>query len=208
MDSGAPSRLRTGVWSVVGRAIDSLIGGGNGTSDGAQIISGSEEGGDDSEQEAVDVDVDHPNLRPPTDAELRTRMRTVTRTGMRTVDSPSSKPGAKHTLGPGRFDGAVSSSQEGQGSAPDTEQPSTTGTGQVAVKVPISLTPMQPPPDVVAAMKGRAALGGRRPRFSTPPDDVAAALERTREAKNRGRSNVVNQRAAHGEDGNSGTRYT
>lgn len=86
----------------------------------------------------------------------------------------------------------------------EMESPSTTE--QVAVKVPISLTPMQPPPDVLAAMKGRAALGRRRPRFSAPPDDVAAALENTtREPKNHGR--VVDHGAAHGEDGNSSNRY-
>lgn len=193
VDSGAPSRLRTGVWSVVGRAIDSLIGGGNGNSDGAQIrsTSRSEEETDDSEQEATD----HPNGRPPTDAELRARMRTA--------DSPLSKSGSKHTSRAGMFVGGTSSSQAG--GAADAEPPPTTG--QVTVKVPISLTPMQPPPDVVAAMKGRASLGGRRPRFSTPPDDVAAALERTREAKNRGHSNAVDLGAAHGEEGNCETRH-
>ena len=125
---------------------------------------------------------------------------------MRPVGSPSSKSGPENALGAGRFGGAASPSPQA-GCAMDTEHPSTTG--QTAVKVPISLTPMQPPPDVLAAMKGRAALADRRPRFSTPPDDVLVALERTREANSRGHdghTDVLDHEAAHGEDGTGGTR--
>eukprot|EP00752_Nemacystus_decipiens_P011913 g10564.t1 len=200
-NSGVPSRLRTGVWSVVGRAIDSLIGGGGrGSSDDAHSRPRSEAEGDDSDQETID----NPSRRPPTDAELRARMRAT--------GSQSSELGSKHASGARRVDGAARSSRLEPGSAPDTEQPSTSAMGQAAavqVKVPISLTPMQPPPDVVAAIKGRAALGSRRPRFSTPPDDVAAALERTREEANkRGLTDEVDLGAADGEGANSATRYT
>lgn len=198
--SEIPSRLRAGVWSVVGRAIDSLIGGGNGGGgDGAQnrVGSAEERRSDAPEQESPAVELEHGRPRPPTDAELQARMGTgmgVTRAG-----SPSSKSaGPKHT--PAYQPAAT----------PETEAPSTMG--QVAlkagVKVPISLTPMQPPPDVLAAMKDRAASGHGRPRFTAPPDDVAAALEKTRGVKNYDHGGVGGPVSARGEEGHSGTRYT
>lgn len=191
MDSGLPPRLRTGVWSVVGRAIDSLIGGGAGSTRCARSPSGVAVESDDSEQESVE------HRRPPTDAELRARMRAA--------GSPSSESGPKHASGVGGFVGARGSSDAGSAQ----EIGPTSATEHVVANVPIALTPMQPPPDVLAAMKGRAASGRRRQRFSTPPDDVAVALAKTRAAKIHGQSNVADHGggAAHGDDGR-GTRYT
>lgn len=177
----SPSSIRKakGVWSAVGRAIDSLMGtiGTGGPHHHSE--SGLESSHPSDEQGLIEQDHEHRHQRPPTDDELiRARM----------VGSPSSESGyqpqQQHT--------------SEVGSSPEFEAPLASGT--TTVKVPISLTPMQPPPDVLAAMKGRrreaASVGRRRPRFSAPPADVVAALEKTRKTtslKNRGV-------AAHDED--------
>ncbi len=171
-DAAPPSRIRTGkgVWSAVGRAIDSLIGlrtignGGSGPHHHHHSESGIESSHPPDEQDRMEHDHEHRHQRPPTDDEL---------TRARRVRSPCSEPGAQpqqqqHTS-------ELGSSLEFKASF---------ASGTTTAKVPISLTPMQPPPDVLAAMKGRrresAAVGRRHPRFSTPPADVVAALEKTR----------------------------
>lgn len=174
-NAGAPSGIRGGVWSVVGRAIDSFVGGGSNGSGGHQDRSGSiPESDGRSEQDRIE----HRNQRPPTDTELRARM----------ARSPSSKSGSKHTSGVASSSFVGASGPDTLGNPPQLEPPPTTE--QVTVNVPISLSPMQPPPDVLAVMKGRAAAGQRRPRLSAPPADVAEVLETTREQRKHGRGGV------------------
>lgn len=182
-NAGAPSRIRGGIWSVIGRAIGSFVGVASNGNDGHNDRSGSLPEGDGSEQDHME----HRTQRPPTDNELRAKMEL----------SPSSTSGSKRTSGlASRFVGA--SGPGTLSNPPEIESPSTTE--QATVNVPISLSPMQPPPDVLAVMKGRAAVGQRRPRFLSPPADVAAVLGKTREQRKHGRSRV-HHRANLGEDG-------
>lgn len=158
--SVVPSKLRGGVWSAVSRVIDTLIGTGGGKGY-VQGQSGPEPEGDHSEHGDVDM---HRHQRPPTDAELRARI----------AHSLSSTSGSRHSeveaLG---MPGSVPLDTQESGSLHAAEQPQV----NVTTNLPISLTPMQPPPDVLAAMKGRSARGMGRPRFAAPPADIAAVLE-------------------------------
>lgn len=182
-NAGAPSGVRGGVWSVVERVIGSFVSGGSTGSGHDQDPSRPVPDSDGSEQDRIE----HRSIqRPPTDTELRARM----------ARSSSSKLGSKHTTGAvSRFAGV--SRPDTLGNPLDLESAPTTE--QATANVPISLTPMQPPPDVLAVMKGRAAVGQRRPRFSAPPADVAIVLDKAREQKKRGHTGV-HHRACLGED--------
>lgn len=181
--AGAPSEIRGGVWSFVGRAIGSLVSGGSNGSRGHQDHSESRPESDSSSQQDR---IEQRNQRPPTDTELRARI----------VLSPSLTSESKNISGPAStFVGA--SGPGTLGDPPELDSPPSTE--QVAANVPISLTPMQPPPDVLAVMKCRAAVGQRRPRFPAPPADVAAVLGKTREQGKDGRSGV-HDGAGLGED--------
>ena len=155
----SPSRVRKGVWSAMGRAIDSLIG--TISSGGGNPQHHTESELESSSHSTEQDRVEPRHRRPPTDAELRARV----------VHSPPS----------GQPRSRPRQTSEAAGSR-EFEAPS--ATEKTTVKVPISLTPMQPPPDVLAAMKGRAAVGRRRARFTAPPADVVAALETTRQTNN------------------------
>lgn len=186
-NAGAPSGVGGRVWSVVGRVIGSFVSGGSTGSGGHQDPSGPLPERDGSEQDPVK----HRGIqRPPTDTELRARM----------ARSPSSKSGSKHATGvESRF--AEVSGPDTLGNPPELESPTTTE--QATANVPISLTPMQPPPDVLAVMKGRAAVGQRRPRCSAPPADIAIVLDKTREQRKHGRTSD-HHGSGLGEDGEGG----
>lgn len=172
--AGDPSRVPKGLWSVVGRAIDSFIGGGNVGHQGRSPSAA--DGRDDSDDNNLVADC---NGRPPTDAELRATA------GPEEGSAPVNGPDVSHV-------------------APHFQLPPS----DEQVNMPISLTPMQPPPDVLAAMKGRAAVGKRRPRFTSPPADVAEALGKIRESKRYGRSEHYGGISGADDPGSgSGRRY-
>lgn len=162
--SSAPSRTGSGVWSAVGRAFDYMTGGGDGRA--GRDGSGSSAESDDCTLNKLPSD--HPTWRPPTDSELREGT-----AGMASSTSSKRVP----RKGPA---GATCADTMGDSrrvdTSPETESHDTT--------VPLSLTPMQPPPDVLAAMKGRVATGQRQ-QFSTPPADVVAAIGNAAETRKR-----------------------
>lgn len=163
--SSAPSRAGNGVWSAVGRAFDYITGSGDGHDD---------RDGPGSSAESDDCALnkppgDHPpTWRPPTDSELREGAAGV-------APSSSSK----------RVPREGSAGATCAGTMGDSRQVDTSlETESHDAKVPLSLTPMQPPPDVLAAMKGRVAAGQRQ-QFSAPPADVAAAIGNAAERRQR-----------------------
>lgn len=173
-DVEASPRTEGVVWGVVRRVFDPFIGGGGG--------GGGDSDGENeslSENDAPYTEAQSPRdhakqLRPPTDAELRARRMT----GLSLPDYPA---GPRSTSSAGKAPTVVVAEQ--LGSPPSTLQ--------VTAKVPLSLTPMQPPPDVLAAMKGRSGGGRRLPRSGTPPADVAAALEEARVRTGQGGGGVA-----------------
>lgn len=167
--SVVPSKLRGGVWSAVSRVIDTLIGTGGGRGS-CQGQSRPEPEGNHSEHGDIDM---HRHQRPPTDAELRARM----------AHSLSSISGCRHSeVGSLGMPSSVPLDTQERGPSHTAEQLQV----NVTTNLPISLTPMQPPPDVLAVMKGRSATGRRRPRFAPPPADIAAALENSQVSSKHG----------------------
>lgn len=141
------------VWGAVRRVFDSFIGGGGGNScEGDGSLS---ENISFTESQSPQ---DYAKLRPPTDAELRARMTTLQLPESLLTRSTS----ASNTQ----------TTAQRLGSPPSTLL--------VTATMPLSLTPMQPPPDVLAAIKGRLGGGRHHPRSGTPPADVAAALEKAK----------------------------
>lgn len=163
-NASTPSRARGGVWSVVGRAFDYMIGGGDSRDERDGV--GSNEESDDCAPDKPPSN--HPPWRPPTDSELREG-------AARIAPLSPSKPMPRE--GPSR---ATCADTMGDSRQVDT----TLETESHDTKVPLSLTPMQPPPDVLAAMKGRMAAGQRQ-QFSAPPADVAAAIGNAAEERQR-----------------------
>ena len=162
--SSTPSRTGSGVWSAVGRAFDYMTGGGDGRDD--RDGSGSSTESDDNTLNKLPSD--HPTWRPPTDSELQEGT-----AGM--ASSSSSKRTPREGSADATCADTMADSRRGDTSL-ETESHDT--------KVPLSLTPMQPPPDVLAAMKGRVATGQRQ-QFSAPPADVAAAIGNAAERRKR-----------------------
>lgn len=163
--SSSPPRAGSGVWSAVGRAFDYITGGDDGRDD---------RDGPGSSAESDDCALnkppsDHPpTWRPPTDSELRDGT-----AGM--APSSSSKRVPREGSAGATCVGTMGDSRKVDTSL-ETESHD--------AKVPLSLTPMQPPPDVLAAMKERVAAGQRQ-QFSAPPADVAAAIGNAAERRQR-----------------------
>lgn len=141
------------VWGAVRRVFGSFIGGGGGNSCGGD---GSlSENASFTESQSPQ---DYAKLRPPTDAELRARM-----TSLQLSESLMTRSTSAND---------TQTTAQRLGSPPSTLL--------VNATMPLSLTPMQPPPDVLAAIKGRLGGGRHHLRSVTPPADVAAALERAK----------------------------
>lgn len=148
--------VKRGVWNAFRRALDYLIGGENWSSCQENFEPGRLDGISATKQSFGQGK----SLRPPNDQGLRART-TITSTM-----EPTSVLGAKAT----------------RATSTDTlvsVQQSILPPG----RMPFFLTPMQPPPDVIAAMRGRATMGKRRRRLWTPSAEIAVALEKARTAK-------------------------
>lgn len=167
--------IGAGVWGAVGRAVGSLLGATN-LSSSSDIFAGREvprtfhqeftSGG----KNESGVAVDRGQGRPPTDAELRV------------IHLSQSSAQSRGPVGCKiNADVTTVNCQERD---VDDNGPSTgsddDGMPATTTMPLLSLTPLQPPPDVLAAM------GQRRRRSLTPPPDVRAALERARAERERG----------------------
>lgn len=149
MDAPVGPRVGSDIWSTVGRAFGSLLGGGAGLGDRG---GGPGHSPDNDRPPASQSPPDLLNRRPPTDSELRARL-------------PNSSS-------PARYPSNGTEYTQGLSAAASTIT--------VTTKMPLSLTPMRPPPDVLAVMKERTAMGRRRQRSSDLPADLAADLEKAR----------------------------
>lgn len=100
-----------------------------------------------------------------------------------TVNTKPSSMTTKTSLTPPPNEGNTSGIRP---AAIHVEGMSTIGTKPPTAKMPLALAPMQPPPDVLKAIKDRARKGQGRRDLTTPPADVAAALAEMEERKARG----------------------
>lgn len=189
VEAGVPSRIGGGgLWGLFGRAFDSFVGGGGDRGSGHPRDPGPEP---EVETRAIDQPPgDHSRRRPPTDNELRARR-------VRSLSSKAESRAVLEAVSVGAARGDVASD------AQELDSPSTTES--VTTRIPLSLTPMQPPPDVLAAMQGRAAAGPRRQVFSSPPADVAAALDRAMERRKHGRHVYREEGDRSGSEHDAGT---
>lgn len=163
--SSTPSRAGSGVWSAVGRAFDYIISGG----DGRDERDGSGSNAENGDCALNKPPSNHPTWRPPTDSELR--------------EGTEGMASSLSSLTPmPREASAGSTCADATGDSWQVDTPLETESHDT--KVPLSLTPMQPPPDVLAAMKARVATGQRQ-RFSAPPAYVAAAIDNAAEKRQR-----------------------
>lgn len=164
--------IGTGVWGAVGRAVGSLLGATNLSSAGntrtcaTREIPGSFHQEIASDEDCIAMATDRGQGRSLTDAELRA-MYLSQRSAQSRDPAGGYKIDDNHTI------------VDHKGRDVDDNGPTTAsndGDDDIAVTaiLPLSLIPLQPPPDVLAAM------GQRRRRSLTPPPDVRQALERAR----------------------------
>lgn len=183
----------TGIWGVVGRAVSVLLGSAAASSkcrdpwDTTVKTSRTRLGqGSLSSDEGVTIAVDNypDKRRPPTDEELRA-MTSVAQAWPRPSRPPSSSQ-----EGVQEGDGFTGTSQLNvptmdctrHHAVEDTQCSEALDSGDRDDNhhhgmMPLSLTPMQPPPDVLAVMRQP------RRRSLAPPPDVLAAMERARASR-------------------------
>lgn len=190
--------MRAGVWGALGRAVGSFLGRINGDDERNSLGNEAETSPSSNNDSGHTSEVDPRNQRPPTDFELFAMYSSPSSRGM-----SGSRLGhvvrESVTLTESANTGALVT--EGNSMRKSQNVDTSPTNGHAATKMPLSLTPMQPPPDVVAAMQTKGGVRGKqqlRQRSMTPPPDVVIALEKLRVDRNQREGVPADQLADEG----------